>query len=285
MFQAKDLMNPGTPSIAFDQTVAEAIHFFKTHSSGFVTVKAADDRYQGVLTEGNLVRVFLKSQAQPEKEALIFYRDCFEPMQLIHQDEEFAEIVKKIMTAVGNRVFVIDNQGVIVGHITAKDILPAFTFSAKSEGSDKKPLNSKGDVSSSSREPGAQLDSMKSELYLYESFFEKSPFMMHSVNPKGVIQMANEILHTLLGYAYGELIGKTIFDLYPKENHKKAEAGIQTILNHGFHKVIQAQMIAKDGQTIEVEMASRALTDPSGKSVGTITVSRPLNMDQLLAAL
>ncbi len=282
MFQAKDLMIQGTPSISFDQTVVEAIDFLKTHPSGFVTVKAADDRYQGVLTEGNLVRIFLRSQNQPDKQALIFYRDCFEPMQLIHQDEEFSEIVKKIMTAVGNRVFVIDNQGVVIGHITAKDILPTFVFKPTDKPTAEK---SHSQMPATLQVPGAQLDSMKSELYLYESFFEKSPFMMHSVNPKGVIQMANEILHTLLGYPYGELIGKTIFDLYPKENHKKAEAGIQTILNHGFHKVIQAQMIAKDGKVVEVEMASRALTDPSGKSVGTITVSRPLNMDELLAAL
>jgi len=278
MYQAKDLMNQGTPSISFDQSVIEAIEFLKTHPTGFVAVKASDDRYQGVLTEGNLVRIFLRSQSQADRQALIFYRDCFEPMQLIHQDEEFAEVVKKIMTAVGHRVFVIDNQGVIVGHITAKDILPTFVF---------KPSESQREKSSSSsvvnKMPGAQLDNMKSELYLYESFFEKSPFMMHSVNPKGVIQMANEILHNLLGYEYGELIGKTIFDLYPKENHQKAQAGIQTILNKGYHKVIQAQMIRKDGKVVEVEMASRALTDQEGKSVGTITVSRPMNMDLLLA--
>ena len=107
---------------------------------------------------------------------------------------------------------------------------------------------------------------------------------MHSVNPKGEIQMANEILHKVLGYEYGELIGKTIFDLYPKENHKKAQAGIQTILHKGFHQVIQAQMITHDKSVIDVEMASRALTDQKGVAVGTITVSRPLKMDKLISS-
>jgi PAS domain S-box-containing protein len=281
MIRAKDLMAAGAPSISFDQTVIEAIEYLKTHPTGFVAVKATEDRYQGVLTEGNLVRIFLRSQSQPDKQALIFYRDCFEPMQLIHQDEEFPEIVKKIMTAVGNRVFVIDGVGVIVGHITAKDILPAFVNQSAGQ-------RSAGDAATQQPAvalPSHQLEMMKSELYLYESFFEKSPFMMHSVNPDGEIQMANEILHAVLGYPYGELIGKTIFDLYPKENHKKAQAGIKTILHDGFHSVIQAQMITRNHSVIEVEMASRALTDQTGVAVGTITVSRPLKMDYLLKNL
>jgi PAS domain S-box-containing protein len=277
MIYAKDLMAQGTPSVAFDQTVIEAIDYLKTHPTGFVAVKATDDRYQGVLTEGNLVRIFLRSQSQPEKQALIFYRDCFEPMQLIHEDEEFPEIVKKIMTAVGNRVFVIDGNGAIVGHITAKDILPTFV----GKGGSPARVSPQPAVAL----PSGQLEMMKSELYLYESFFEKSPFMMHSVNPKGEIQMANEILHAVLGYPYGELIGKTIFDLYPKENHKKAQAGIKTILHDGYHAVIQAQMITKGQEVLEVEMASRALTDQKGVAVGTITVSRPLKMDYLLRNL
>lgn len=274
---ARELMISPTPSIDFDATVIEAIQKLKNFGTNFIAVKADDNRYQGVLTEGNLVRIFIRSQAQSEDAPLILFRDYFEPMQLIQEQEEFPEIVKKIMTAVGNRVFVIDDKGSISGYISAKDILPSF-LKMGVHGSEQRsvtpPTKNK-----------APMEALKSELFLYESFFEKSPFMMHSVNPDGEIQMANEMLHAVLGYDYGELIGKTIFDLYPKANHKKAEAGIKTILNKGFHSVVQAEMLTKTNQVLDVELASRALTDEKGKPVGTITVSRPLKMDFLLQGL
>jgi PAS domain S-box-containing protein len=272
MIQAEKLMRPGAPSLSFDQTVDDAVQFFKTHTESFVAVKASDDRYQGVLTEGNLVRVYLRQQSQPEKKALIFYRDFFEPLQLIQQSEDFSEIVKKIMTSVGNRVFVINSSGAVIGHITVKDILPFFS--------------AQGLTSEATHSPAIPfMETLKSELYLYESFFERSPFMMHSVNSTGQIQMANEMLHSVLGYQYGELIGKTIFDLYPKENHRKAEAAIKTIMDQGFYQIIQAQMLQKSGASLDVEMASRVLIDQNSKPIGTITVSRPLKMDLILKSM
>lgn len=268
MMTARELMSPITPALSFDSTVADAIRFFEVQTQHFAVVSASPDRIQGILTEGNLVRIYLRYQAQPSKEALIFYRDCFEPAQLILESEPFAEVVKKIMTSVGNRVFVINSQGQLVGHITSKHVLP-FLAGKK----EVKPLQ------------GEAFDELKSQLYLYENFFSKSPLMMHSVNPQGFIQMANEILHSILGYSYGELIGKTIFDLYSQSAHEKAQQGIQTILDQGYHGVIKSEMVHKDGSLIPVELASRALQDPWKNPIGTITVSRPLNMELLLQVL
>ncbi len=267
MILAKDIMNKTAPVIAFDSTVLQAIEFFKSHSQSFVCVYATKDRLNGVLTESNLMRVYLKYQTHKEKDSLIYYREFFEPAQLIHQTEPFAEVVKKIMTSVGNRVFVIDESGSMIGQITVKDILPYLSGKMG-----EKPAPG----------PSGVLDS---QLYLYESFFSKSPFMMHSVNQDGQIQMANEILHEVLGYEFGELIGKTIYDLYPKDVHQKAQDGIQKIFKQGYHQVIQSKMVHKNGEVIDVELASRVLIDPNKHPIGTITVSRPLEMKTLLNAL
>lgn len=268
MINAREMMNPVTPALSFDSNVEEAIQFFEKHPHQFAAVVAGKDRINGVLTEGNLVRIYLRYQTQPAKDALIFYRDCFEPTQLILDSEPFHEVVKKVMTAVGHRVFVIDSAGVLIGHITAKDVLPRLSGKPES----KSPQ-------------GQAFDELKSQLYLYESFFSKSPFMMHSVNSQGFIQMANEMLHRLLGYEYGELIGKTIFDLYPKQVHEKAQAGIKTIMTQGYHQVVKSEMLRKNGTAIPVELASRALEDPWKNPVGTITVSRPIDMGLLLEVM
>ena len=268
MVIARDIMNRTSPVLSFDSSIHQAIEFFKGHSQNFVAVSASRDRLHGVLTEPGLMRIYLKFQNQPDKEALIFYREYFEPAQLIQENEPFAEVVKKLMTAVGNRVFVINASGDVVGQITTKDILPYFNENMGKKTTAKIPS-----------------DALKSQMYLYESFFSKSPFLMHSVNHEGQIQMANEILHAVLGYSYGELIGKTIYDLYPKENHQKAEAGIQTIFHQGYHQVIQGEMLHKSGKRVPVELVSRALIDQNKNPIGTITVSRPMDMKSLLEVL
>lgn len=268
MSTARDIMNRTAPVLSFDATVFQAIEFFKTHPQNFVAVFASKDRLQGVLTEHGLMRTYLKFQNQPDKEALIFYRELFEPAQLIHENESFSEVVKKLMTAVGHRVFVINADGEMIGQITTKDVLPFMTGKMGEKTQNKVPL-----------------DALKSQMYLYESFFSKSPFMMHSIGPEGQIQMANEILHAVLGYSYGELIGKTIFDLYSEANHQKASDGIQTIFNQGYHQVIQGEMVHKSGQKIAVELVSRALVDQNKNPIGTVTVSRPLDIQFLLQVL
>lgn len=259
-------MNRVTPVLQFSSTVPEAIEFFKGHREGFAIVQATADRFHGVITEAQLMRIFMRYQTHPEKDSLILHRDLFEPAQLTHEDEMFPEIVKKIVTAVGSRVFVINSAGSVTGYITSKDILPYFSSSGPSVG-------------------GKPIDNLRSDLYLYETFFAKSPFMMHSVNKEGQIQMANEMLHKLLGYEYGELLNKTIFDIYPKEAHTKAAAGIKTIFSKGWHQVVEGQMITKEGTEVGVELVSRALTNQLQEVIGTMTVSRPLNMKDLLDIL
>jgi PAS domain S-box-containing protein len=218
---------------------------------------------QGVLTEAGLVRIYLRFQAHPEKDSLILHREFFEPVQLIQEREVFPDIVKKVMTAVGNRVVVINSAGAAVGHITAKDILPLF--------SQKKEIASQ--VSPSD---------WKTNLYMYENFVTKSPFAMHSVNSEGQIIMANEMLHLMLGYEYGELLGLSIFQLYPKAVHEKASLGLKTILSQGFHQSISSQMVHKNQSLIDVEIVSRALVNQHQNPIGTVTISRPTEMDYLV---
>lgn len=268
MVLAKDMMHTSTPILSFDVNVPKAIEYFQLHNHGWVAISASSDRFHGVLTEAGMVRVWLRYQTQKEREALILYRDLLDPIQLINENEVFAEVVKKLMIAVGHRVFVINSAGNVVGHISAKDVLACFHAD---------PIGGSKALT--------QDESLKSHLYLYESFFSKSPFMMHSVNQKGEIQMANEMLHAMLGYSYGELIGKTIFDLYSKEVHKLAAAGIKTIFAKGYHKVVQSQMMHKNGSLVDVELVSRVLEDQNKQPIGTITVSRPMNMESLIKAL
>ncbi|MCE3010795.1 MAG: PAS domain S-box protein [Proteobacteria bacterium] len=265
MKKARMIMRTGTPVLSFDSTVNEAVQMMKQKDLGFVAINASSDRFQGVLTEAALTRAFLRFQSHPDKEALIFYRDLFEPVQLIHEYEDFPEVIKKVVSSPGHRTFVMNSTGNVIGHITAKDILHHLT-----EGGDGFQEESKVVID---------------QLAIYESFFEKCPFMMHSVDSEGKILMANQMLHAVLGYAAGSLLGKTIFDLYPPEAHESAKQGLKTIFDKGYHKVVQGMMLTADQKMIEVELVSKALENTQGEVIGTITVSRPLEMKKLLEVL
>lgn len=265
LIQAIHIMEKNTPLLSFDCSVEQAVDFFRSHSTDFALVQASPERVQGVLTEAGLLRMSLKYQAQPTRNHVLLFREMLEPVQLCHETEPFNEVVKKILSAVGQRVFVIGEGGRVIGFITARMILPYLAFS--------KPH---------AQAPKSEVEEVKKDLFFYESFFTKSPFMMHSVNREGIIQMANEMIHRVLGYNYGELIGKTIKDLYPPESHKEAEKGIRTIFKEGFHTVVQGEMVAKDGHRVAVELVSRALADQHSHPIGTMTISRPIDMKFLV---
>ena len=68
MLTAKDIMHKGSPALSFDTTIDEAIQFMRKNLYGFVAVLADNDRINGVLTEGNLMRIYLRYQTQKDKE-------------------------------------------------------------------------------------------------------------------------------------------------------------------------------------------------------------------------
>lgn len=284
MLTAAEVMNHDLPLLNFDISVPEAMKKMASGKSSFYAVYATRDRLHGVVTEAGMVRIFLRYQQNPTKRELIHYRDCFEPIQLVSRGEVFPELLRKLVSAVGHRVFVIDLEGQVLGYVQIRDILPYFTESVEAVENEDKIMISK-EKSTRPQVPKEQLEGVKSDLYLYEGFFVKSPFMMHSVSPDGEIRMANEIIHQFLGYDYGELIGQPVYVLYPKENHGKVIDGMRKIFDKGFYRVVKGEMLTKSGESVDVEMVSRSLLDQKGEPVGTVTVSRPINIKNLLSML
>jgi len=265
MIQAKNIMHAPVPFFSYDTRLDELFDRLAGLPEGFAVVGEAS-RAHGVIHEGTLLQIFLKHKQNPKHNVLIFYRQYFDPIQFVQQEEDLNLVLKKVLMSVGNRIFVLNLDQNIVGYITAKDVLPQFLgsrYHSHIEGSKK----------------------WETDFYFYENFFDKAPFMMHSVNSEGKIQMANEMLHRVLGYEYPELIQRDLSDLYTEENLSKAQKGVQVIFKEGFHKVVKSAMLTKSGEAIEVELASRALVNTLGHRVGTVTVSRPLDMNVLIKSL
>jgi PAS domain S-box-containing protein len=108
----------------------------------------------------------------------------------------------------------------------------------------------------------------------YQTMFHDAPYLMHSVDMNGTIIAANRMLHFVLGYEDGELIGKSMKMLYPPENHKKAMKGLDTVKALGFHPLINVVMVKKDGDVVRADIATTLKKDLKGGPEGTITVGR-----------
>lgn len=264
MLHAKNLMRTNLPLLAYDSLV-EDLFKSSNYNLGFWIVGEAS-RVHGIISEASLLKIFLKNQLHPERQSLILFRDAFEPIQFIQEEEPIGEVLKKVLIAVGNRALVLNNKHEVKGFITIQDLLPHFLGDRK--------VN-----------PALPKSDWESDLYYYENFFDKAPFMMHSVNAEGHIQMANEMLHSVLGYTYPDLVGMHFLQLYTPENWSKAQKGVKVIFKEGFHQVVNSSMMTKDKQKIDVELASRALHSTQGHPIGTVTVSRPLDMQVLIQTL
>lgn len=263
---ASQIMKTQMPRLRFDQTISEAINILKLTSVGFALVQATEDRVQGVITHQAVLRMYIKNQVKKNDKEIIFYREYLEQPQYIHQKEDLTEIIKKIITAPSHRVFVIDDSQKVIGYISSSEIFDMFLTTATDDKSSY--LFSK--------------DQLESQLFLFESFFNKSPLMMHSIDSEGNVQIANEALHYILGYEYGQMIGLPLSKLYPPSIFKKAQEGLHDIIDHDSSKIVKSIFVTKNNTEIKVELVSKSLKDSQGKIIGTMTISRPEKMEDLL---
>jgi len=100
------------------------------------------------------------------------------------------------------------------------------------------------------------------------------PHGVQEITPTGVILYANEAAHTLYGYASGELIGKTVYDLaaskYERNRLRKYLAAMRR--TRGTPKPFRGKSLRKDGQTLDVQVDWSYREDDSGQLAGFIAV-------------
>ncbi|MCS6837412.1 MAG: PAS domain S-box protein [Bdellovibrionaceae bacterium] len=267
MIQAKNVMNRDIILVKHNTLLDDLFKAKEIMRNGFFVV-GDEERCHGIVTEAIFMQIFLKSKKTPEKKHLILYQSFFNPIQFAQENENLNNLLQKLLVSIGHLVIIINDDQKITGFVTFRDIMPYFV----------------GESSTIiyAKEPQFNLET---DLYYYEDFFEKAPFMMHSVNHEGIIQMGNEILHKVLGYPYPELIGKHIKDLYSPDNLAEAEKGIMQIFSEGYHSIVTTKMRRKNGSYVEVELISRALTNSHGRVVGTMTISRPIKIPILIDLL
>lgn len=274
MKTAKAIMTPDPKHIQSGERLLDTIGLFFQNNIHYAPVITPTGEILGLLSEVSLVKASLRHYLEPGKNEKVYaHRDLLEPIVYVQDNDSIDDVVKAIMKSPSKRVLVQDFKSKLVGIISPKDIIRFLSGEQHQKIQIEDHLKK---YEEKTKSLSVKVQTLQDLVHIYKEAFENSPLMMHSLDGKGEIIMANRKIHAALDYEYGDLIGKKIRELYPHTMHDLAMEGLETIKRIGFHNSTTTQMIKKDGHTMNVDIVSSALKNSEGAFLATISISRPL---------
>lgn len=263
--------------------ISEALKLFADHTVHFVPVVTPLHEVLGLLSDFALAKAALITYMEPQKSnKVINHQNLLVEPSYVEETDGLDVVMRELSKAPSHRLLVLNKQSKLVGMISPKDVLRFLAGNEKASGDLKNELKKAQDEAD---KLSGKVRTLESSLDLYKNIFEDSPNMMHSVDAKGNILMANEKIHRVLGYENGALVGKPLSILYPKTVLHEAISGLEQIKEKGFHHMTYTTMQRQNGDKIRIDITSSALRNLNGDFVGTISISREVDAEELLRAL
>ena len=275
-------MSPHLFYVKAEDILEQAEKVFHDHQLSTAPVLIDKKNVIGVLTDFQLLKCFLLRAAKPSRARIKDYASELDPVVLIDQNEPLESAFRLMVQSPNHRLYVTE-QGRLVGALSPKDLLPFLAGDAAVERykDDKDLIDARMRIKVLFHE----LSRTQADLDRYQQIFTSSPYMIHSVDLNGVITMANPMLHSVLGYPEGALIGKSILDLYPEQFHAQALAGLARIKDTGYHPFVNTLMVKSTQELVQVDMATSAKHDAEGNIIATVTISRISDLGKMVEAL
>lgn len=260
-------------AIKADSLIEEVSEIFSVHQISSVPVVDDNRTPLGALSELGLVKILIRNRGR-KGSYIREFNDVLTPLLSVPDSANLEELVRVVLKNQCHRAYITsESNGSLVGVVSPKDIISIFAGES--------PLEGPQDWQHKYDKLIHKLHDVEKQLEIQRKMITDSPILMHSVDRAGVILMANRVLHMALGYNYGELIGKTIYDLYPHNVHPIVTGGLNQVLDVGFHDVVETSMVCKNNTLLNVELISSSYVDPMGVRTATITVGRLSDKDKL----
>jgi PAS domain S-box-containing protein len=256
--------------------LADAAQFLASHKLTTVPVVKKSGEIVGVLTDFQLLRFLLRAKNETKHIPLAEFEDELDPVMTIPENESIVNAFRLMIQSPNHRIYTL-KDGKLIGALSPKDLL-LYMAGVKEKGQHAVNSVVQQQIENILRE----LQDTRRMLNDYQKMFMDSPFLMHSVDMSGKIVAANRMLHFVLGYNDGELVGKSLRQLYPPENYRKAVQGLETVKALGFHPIVNVTMVKRDGDLVRVDVASTLKKDENGGAEATITVGRLSDSHRML---
>lgn len=282
MALAKEVMTKNPFLLGSGTSIVDAVEEFNRNNFSSAPVITPVGEVIGQLSEMDLVKALVNHKSKGvEYSKVIHAEDFFEPVFFVSTEDHLTDVIRVMIKSPSHRVLVKDKHEKIVGIISPKDVLH------KLHGAETTPslFEELQNLYKENEKLKERMGEMKNYLNTYDSVFHSGLYMLHSVNKEGKIILANEKLHETLGYKPGELMGKSIYDIYPSSVHAEAKSGLRRVMQEGRHNLTYSSMVKKDGSNVRVDLASAALRDEEGNFLGTFTISRQYGSEAMLRSL
>jgi len=99
----------------------------------------------------------------------------------------------------------------------------------------------------------------------YEDLYHNSPAMYLSLDPRGIIVECNNTTLDTLGYARNAFMGRPMTEFLTESSVVKMKADFQVLLEKGKLLGVDRQLVARDGQVIDVLLSVTMEYDERGK--------------------
>lgn len=237
----------------------------------------------GQISEIELLKSYIMvSKKGHASKVLNDFKNFFSSPTTIQESDPIEIVVKAIMSSPSHRALVMDKQNRLVGIISPKDILKFLVGDQSKSGT---MLQEMDILQGRIKILKDQLQATQGELSNVGGLVEKSPFMFHSVDANGKIVIANEKLHSELGYQPKELIGKSIYDIYSQTEKAAVSDSLKRLMSSDQSIKLYTTYFRKNNEPLRVEVVSSAIRNQKGEFVATSTISRIIDSDSLLRAL
>lgn len=278
-----NLMTPNPKMIGSGDSLKDVIRIFLENGITSSPVINPLGEILGVLSELTLLKAYMLHKTKLQKSDKVGHHiDLLEPVSFVKLSATLAEVLREMIATPTHRLLVKDDKDKVVGIISPKDLMRAMLGESNpSQNLRQKLLDTQVALEKSFK----KIETIEKMLDVYQKAFQETPYMMHAVNADGKILMANRCEHEILGYEEGELVGRSIYDIYPEAMHAEAERGLKMIMDQGYHHMTYTTLVRKDGTRVRCDIASSSLQDEKGQFLSTITVLRAIDSEALLRSL
>lgn len=283
MRTAQEIMTPKPKMVLGSDKLEDVMKLFLEQGITSSPVLSSNQTPLGILSELNLTKAYMLHRSKVQgSDKVAHHMDLLDPIVSVPEDAPISEVLKEMVSAPTHRILVKNRADQIVGIISPKDLMRAMIGQNNPAQNLKEKLK---ETETRLKLALLKVTQVEKHLDVYSQAFHETPYMMHAVNDKGIILMANKRSHDVLGYKNGELIGKSIFDLYTKPMHPEAVEGLKKVMATGSHHLTYTSLQKKDGSHVRCDIATSALFDEHKKFMSTISVLRPIDSDEMLRIL
>jgi len=109
----------------------------------------------------------------------------------------------------------------------------------------------------------------------YLDLYESTPAMLHTVDAEGRITAVSNHWLAKLGYQRNEIIGRSILDFITDESRQPLMAGrLQDQIRQGDVQNVPRQMLARNGEVLDVLLSARAERDEEGRVLRLLVAAK-----------